>query len=249
MYYYLYDTFLGQRKYRDALARFETRVTDLGIQGKIGRLSMLKNIRELVDQGLRKGAKTIVVCGNDETIFRALALIVDAQVTLGIVPFGSPNTVADALGIPNDPEHAAEALSERRLLRIDLGLVNDKSYFLRDCSASLPAVSLECNRRYHVTPLGRTLELSIANLPGAQDTTTTRVNPTDGHLDTTITHRVFLSGLRASQASHIPTTHLTVPLEKPQPLTLDGWNTVMTPATIEVFPEALRVIVGKQRTF
>ncbi len=248
MYYYLYDTFLAQRKYRDTLARFETRVTDLGIQGKIGRLTMLKNVRELMEQGIRKGAKTIVICGNDDTIFRALAMIVDARVTLGIVPFGGANTVAAALGIPDDAEKAAEALSERRLVRLDLGLVNETTYFLRDCIASLPAVSLECNQQYQVTPLGRTIELQVANLPSGT-VETAHANPTDGHLDTTIAHRNFFSRLSRAQMSYIPTTHLTVPLAQPKPLILDGWNTVMTPVTIEVFPEALRVIVGKQRTF
>ncbi|MBI4276766.1 hypothetical protein HY629_02915 [Candidatus Uhrbacteria bacterium] len=246
MYHYIYDTFLAQRSYRETLARLETRLTDLGINGKIGRLTMLQNIRELIREGVRKGSRTIVVCGNDTTIFRALTTIIDEGVALGIVPFGEPSTVAAALGIPHGVA-AAETLSERLLKRLDVGIVNDTAYFLRDCTASLPQVPLECNQQYRLTPLGRTLDLTITNLPSGTGASLHSSSPVDGILDTFIAHRSFLR--KGTPETYIPTTHLTIPSERPFPLTLDGWNTVTTPATIEVMPQLLRVIVGKKRNF
>ena len=46
MYYYLYDSRLNDKKYNNVIAKIETRLTDLGINGKINRLSFLKNINQ-----------------------------------------------------------------------------------------------------------------------------------------------------------------------------------------------------------
>ena len=46
MYYYLYDTFLLDNKYQKTLHRIENRLVDLGIDGTIGRLSILMNIEK-----------------------------------------------------------------------------------------------------------------------------------------------------------------------------------------------------------
>src|SRR3989344_586653 len=48
MYLYLYDAQLSGKPFQHALVRVETRLTDLGIGGKISRLSPLKNLRELI---------------------------------------------------------------------------------------------------------------------------------------------------------------------------------------------------------
>src|SRR3989338_2880950 len=100
MYLYLYDSFLNQKKYTSALARIETRLTDLGIGGKICRLSPLRNIKELIADELANGVKTIVVVGNDKTLSEAINFVAQHDVTLGLIPIGPNNSLAGQLGLP-----------------------------------------------------------------------------------------------------------------------------------------------------
>ena len=68
MYYYIYDSYLAEKKYESTIARIENRLTDLGINGKINRLSFLKNIHQIIGEEVKRGVKTVVVVGSDETL-------------------------------------------------------------------------------------------------------------------------------------------------------------------------------------
>ena len=58
MHVYIYDSFLGHKKFDNTLARIETRLTDLGLNGKISRMGAMKNIQSTVSNELKRGAKT-----------------------------------------------------------------------------------------------------------------------------------------------------------------------------------------------
>src|SRR5680860_565172 len=103
MYLYLYDPSLNNKKYSSLLAKIETRLTDLGIGGKIFRLSPLRNTSELLNDEVRNGIKTIVVVGSDKTITDVVNLAAKLEITLGIIPVGPDNKIAQVLGI-NSPE-------------------------------------------------------------------------------------------------------------------------------------------------
>jgi hypothetical protein len=67
MYLYIYDSFLNDKKYTDLLIKIEKRITDLGIKGKVARLSVLKNMKELIMDGVKEGVQTVVAIGNNQT--------------------------------------------------------------------------------------------------------------------------------------------------------------------------------------
>jgi len=102
MYYYIYDSFLSDKKYRKLLAQIETRLTDLGINGKINRLSFLKNIRDLITDEIKNGQNTIVVLGNDSTINKVINIIADLDVFLGIIPIGKEKKFQNFWACPRD---------------------------------------------------------------------------------------------------------------------------------------------------
>ncbi|KKQ56205.1 MAG: hypothetical protein US74_C0017G0013, partial [Parcubacteria group bacterium GW2011_GWA2_38_13] len=77
MYLYLYDNSLNSNKYHKLLSHIEMRLTDLGIGGKISRLSPLKNLQDLISDEIRFGVKTIVAVGNDETVSMVINNIVN----------------------------------------------------------------------------------------------------------------------------------------------------------------------------
>jgi diacylglycerol kinase (ATP) len=50
-------------------------------------------------------------------------------VTLGVIPAGTGNDFARALGIPEAPADAAAAIVEGRIRQVDVGVVNDRCFF------------------------------------------------------------------------------------------------------------------------
>ena len=83
---------------------------------------------------------TVVAAGGDGTI----NLVVNAlmrykkDVPLGVIPAGTANDFAAHLKMPKDIRAAAEAIMRGRVMKADLGLVNDK-YFINVCGAGLLA--------------------------------------------------------------------------------------------------------------
>ena len=72
-----------------------------------------------------EGADAVVVCGGDGIAHLAVNALAEGSVPLGIIPAGSGNDAATALGTPADPLRAADALLAALLAgsvaRIDLG--------------------------------------------------------------------------------------------------------------------------------
>ena len=72
----------------------------------------------------------VVVSGGDGTVTQVINGMVGTNVPLAIVPGGTGNVLAQAVGVRPDLRMACEdALSECDHLPVDLGLLNDKVYF------------------------------------------------------------------------------------------------------------------------
>lgn len=132
MYYYIYDSFLSERKYRRKVAAIENSLTDLGIAGERDRVTPIRQVADLVKLGAERGIKTIVIVGNDYTFTKAVnagaVLGIDpAQVVFGIIPFGEPNKIARMLGISADMQ-AAKELAARKIETLDIGQVNRRFF-------------------------------------------------------------------------------------------------------------------------
>src|SRR6266850_553419 len=70
-----------------------------------------------------------IVAGGDGTVAPAAATLLDTQVVLGILPFGSVMNIANGLGLPLDPVKAAEVIATRRVQHADAGEVNGRIFF------------------------------------------------------------------------------------------------------------------------
>lgn len=74
-------------------------------------------------------AETVVVGGGDGTLGSAATILADREgAALGILPLGTRNHLARALGIPMDLEGAVAAIAAARRRRIDLGAVNGRVF-------------------------------------------------------------------------------------------------------------------------
>jgi len=246
MYYYLYDSCLGDKKYNNIISRIETRLTDLGINGKINRLSFLKNIYSVISEEIKRGVKTIIIVGDDKTLGEAINLIGDLNVTIGIIPIGPNNKIAKLLGIPQG-EEACDILSSRIIKKIDLGVVNNY-YFITSLELDGKNANIECDNSYIISSNNGENIITINNLNYYQGE---NIDPKDGQIDIFIknTQRKIL-GKSISTLSHFINKKLVITGPKTLPIFItDEKKIIKTPAKITVAPKKLKIIVGKKRCF
>ncbi|MEK9152001.1 MAG: diacylglycerol kinase family protein, partial [Patescibacteria group bacterium] len=250
-------TFLNERKYDRVLAAIETRLTDLGISGKIGRLTPFTNARGLIRDEEKRGVKTIVVVGNDETVAKVVDGLGDSKVTLGIIPVGVPAAIAVSLGIP-EGEEACDVLSKRITQKIDLGRINGH-FFISSVHIPKGRLLIEGEGRYRISTLVEQCEVIVSNLMGGGVVLDERAgacagDPKDGFLDTVITPRCgnfrgFFRSKLAAASSVIPLRKVNITSDEPISVVTDGRAVMSDKLFIEIVPDRLRVITGKERAF
>lgn len=255
MYFYIYDSFLSERRYERELAAVEARLTDLGLSGKVSRLTPFNNARGLIRDETRRGAQTIVAVGNDETVGKVIDGLAEASITLGIIPIGAPTSIADVLGVPVGVE-ACEVLSRRVAGRVDLGSANGH-LFLSEVRVAGPGISVETDGHFRLTLLDDTSEFLVSNLRNrdmASGLAPSRAgDPRDGLLDLMVFPTVsggLFSRLRVnSGVTVIPTQRATFSAEEPFDVLADGREFSTDSLVVEIVPDRLKVISGRERVF
>jgi diacylglycerol kinase family enzyme len=258
MHVYIYDYFLNHKKYENILARVETRLTDLGLNGKINRLGVMKNIKVSVENELKRGAKTIIAVGNDATVSQVANAMAGAGqigrvVPLAIIPIGDKNNfIAESFGVPLE-EKACDILSARRIEKIDLGQADDY-FFIASAEITNRGTTIEMDKSYSIEIMGDG-EVSIVNLPIGEKPmpAQAKFNPQDGILELFIRTKTKKGFLKFSAAetgeSIFSLKKLTIHSNKNLPVILDGFMEVPTPTQIGILKQRLGVIVGKERGF
>ena len=80
-------------------------------------------IREAAQAAVRDGSSVVAIAGGDGTIRDAAGALAGTGVPLGIVPCGTGNLYATAIGVPRDLDAAVAALATGRPSRFDTGEV------------------------------------------------------------------------------------------------------------------------------
>ena len=91
---------------------------------------------ELSNAFQRATIQSVVVGGGDGTISQAAGLAFEHGKTLGVLPLGTMNLFARAIGMPLDIDEAVSALPAARHARVDVGTVNGR-IFLNHVSVGL----------------------------------------------------------------------------------------------------------------
>lgn len=110
------------------------------------------------------GFSTLLVGGGDGTVNEAVNGVAAAgaldRIRIGIVPLGTGNDFATALGIPADVDGALDVLSRERELQVDLGTVNGRVFINTSGGGFIAEVSVA------VTPQLKTVTGRLAYLIG-----------------------------------------------------------------------------------
>lgn len=257
MHIYIYDEFVNTRKYDNLSARIETRITDLGLNGKIVRLGVMKNIQNAVENEIKRGAKTITAVGNNKTISQVAHAIIKTEflnelnfnVPLGIIPIGKENNeIAKTLGIPFE-EEACDVLSARRVEKIDIGQAGE-NFFISNLSINSQNTFIEIDHDYSIE-INENGHVNIVNIDcfnSLPDSIT--CDPLDGKLEIyikTIANKRFSLNKKEDQ-SFFSVKNIMVANDK-QLITVDNSYQIKTPLQITTHKNRLSIIIGKDRKF
>ncbi|MEK9155113.1 MAG: diacylglycerol kinase family protein [Patescibacteria group bacterium] len=244
MYCYVYDEALQDRRYERELAQIETRLTDLGIAGKIARLALFRDPIELIRDEIRAGVTTIVAVGNDLTLRRVIDAVGDRKTVVALLPIGPQGGMTALLGMPSGVA-ACDVLSARIVEELDVGEVNGKR-FVQSVHIEGTDFVVHFGKQYTLTPQ-RKATLEMRNFAEPDDAGIQ--SPVDGRLSCIIRLPKFSLFKGKANVGVVPFEEVFVACEKNVTALVDGDRLEGKDFVFRVIPRALRLVTGKTRKF
>jgi diacylglycerol kinase (ATP) len=278
-YYILDQHNLSMEKFEKLQTQALGLLAEFKVSGEAARVTPLRTVQDLVDTASQRGASTLVACGSDDTFNLMLAALKGRDFTLGFIPFDENSNLAKILGIENVflgvKTIAARRIEKIDLAKIsgnyfisflEFGVMshNIKSASLwqnlKLLSSESKGFTIRVDDSYNVTING--LGGLVANIRSTSCQSEKIANPTDGNLDLLIMERLgkmqilkYRNAISEGCLEKVPNTTV-VKCKKIQFLEPRGTNLTMLgrvvakfPATVEIIPQRLKMIVGKNRTF
>jgi len=254
MYVYLYDNFLNNKKYASVLKAMEIRLTDYGIAGKILHLNNYVDVKPIIDDEIKRGAKTVVIVGNDKTFGHILSRGSTCDCVFGFLPIGNENTVAEVLGVPTGLE-AVNALARRRKEKLDVGWFNNR-YFVSQLRIPPAKVRVVYDEKFQVSTTYK-MEVVVCNFQpfywkkNKKDAVQQVVHPQDGKLEAflrPLTKKGWW-GADFEEPSIFPFEEMEIVADSPFIVEADGRSTKEVKVKIRLAKNKITMIVGRNRKF
>jgi hypothetical protein len=246
MYYYIYDNYLTEKKYQATISRIESRLTDLGINGKIIRMSTFKNLSKDLNEEIARGVKTVIIVGNDRTFNQSINLINNLNLTVGLIPLGPNNNIASLMGIP-EGEPACDVLSSRIVKSINLGIINQKYLFLTYLEMPGEGVYINCDENYFINISDNTDIITISNIYWGEDEEKIPIINNNDYFNLIIkSTKRGLFRAKKENFSYFKAKKISISGEKSVPILLvDEKRIIKTPIKLEIAKQKLNLIVSK----
>ncbi len=255
MHIYIYDSSLANKKHDSSVAKIETRITDLGLNGKIIRLNLLQSLLDSIHDEIKKGAKTIVAVGDNALLHNCINAVISfysksslsSSIPVGFIPIGKNTSLAKNFGIPSGID-ACNVLSARRIKPIDLGKINN-NYFLSEAIITTVGTTVNVDKSYSIE-LNEIGEIAIVNIPHSFTLPSSyKSSAQDGRLEFCIktkkTNRLLSIGNKETATSVFAFDELVINNNQKQTLLLDLTTKISTPANIKVSQKKLNLIIGR----
>ncbi len=277
MYYYIVDPEnLSQRQFERVQNQLYSCLSEYRVSGETARVTSLRTVNQLVEAAFSHGVKTLVAVGSDETLFDMINAIKGREVVVGFIPL-QESEAAEVLGI-KEVDNACRTIASRRIINLDLGRVNQNLFLSKlafgvNLTATNPFSFSLIRQLFNLPTFEVTFTTNdyrgshrvvgglIINSRGG-GCSQSLGNPTDGILDVLllpklgrrqlIKHRRSImkgcfESIPESSLVHLDKIEITSP--DGLPLRIGTRVVAKTPATIEIMPNALKIISGKDRTF
>jgi diacylglycerol kinase (ATP) len=278
-YYILDQNSLPMEKFEKLQTELSGLLAEFKVAGEAARVTPLRTVQDLVDTASQRGTKTLVACGNDDTFNLMLAALKGRDFTLGFIPFNETSNLAGLLGIDSVftgvKTIAARRIEKIDLAKIsgsyfisylEFGVMSHNIKTagmwqgLKLLSSESKAFTIRVDDSYNITING--LGGLVVNIRSSSSQNEKIANPTDGNLDLLILERLnkmqilrYRQAIAEGNLEKVPNTSV-IKCKKIQFLEPRGFNLTMLgrvvakfPAMVEIIPQRLRLIVGKNRTF
>lgn len=266
MYYFVFEQSINNQVSR-LHDQIRDVVEDLKLSREIVKANPVQTMEDLTLDGIDKKYSTVVVVGSDSAINKMASVVVlQPKVVMGIVPTDSKSSFLELLGIKNWQE-ACRALARRKNITIDLGLINNKYFFLTQVFL-LPGWTKE-SQRAKVTNFQidfgsfsieiNTSKIVVANaLLSAKNLQVIKKSLGDGKLDLIIPARsqtqAFWKNLFSSKPPEVDkatfsilhSSSFKISSKDAIPIIVANELIAKTPATFKIAESCLKIIVAKQ---
>lgn len=278
-YYIFDQGNLPVEKYEQLHSETTGLMAEFKISGETARVTPLRSISDLVDTASQRGAKTLVACGSDDTFNLMLAALKGRDFTLGLVPFDENSYLAKILGLDNVftgvKTIAARRLEKIDLAKIagsyfisflEFGVMSQNlkggGLFsnLKMLSVEPKNIHIRIDDAYNLNlqALGGLIVNTRSTLCKSQ----TIANPTDSNLDLLVLEKLskteifkYRKIIAEGCLEQVPKTTVIkckkIEFFEPRglALTMLGRIVAKLPSVVEIIPQRLKMIVGKNRTF
>jgi diacylglycerol kinase family enzyme len=129
MYYYILDPGkISLPKFEQIQVELQGLLHEFNISGEFARITTLRTVSDLVDVAASRGASTVVVCGNDDTLNQVLAAVGQRDFLVGFIPLDPQSSyLAKILGLPNLLT-SVKTIAARRIVTIDTATINQLAF-------------------------------------------------------------------------------------------------------------------------
>ncbi len=278
-YYILDQGDLPVDKFEKLQVELQGYLTEFKISGETARVTPLRSISDLVDTASQRDIKTLVACGSDDTFNLMLAALKGRDFTLGFIPLDETSFLSTILGIDSIytgvKTIAGRRIERIDLARIagnyfisylEFGTLSQKlkesgwwnSFKILSSKPFNYVVRIDDSYTVNLAALGGLIVNTRASSGAGQSI----ASPTDSHLDLLLLEPLskpemlrYRSAILSGRLELVPKTTVIkckkVEFQQPKGhnLTMLGRVVAKFPATVEIIPQRLRLIVGRNRTF
>ena len=278
-YYILDQGKLPVDKFERLQTELSGLLAEFKISGEMARVTPLRTVAELVDAAAQRGAKTLIACGSDDTFNLMLAALKGRDFILGFIPFDEESNLAKLLGMNSvyagvktiagrrlEKIDLAKIAGNYFISYLEFGVMSQQLktaslwQSLKLLSSEPKNFTVRVDDSYTVTLTGQ--GGLVANIRSSSSKNETIANPTDGHLDLMLLEQLtktqvlrYRSAIVDGSLEKVPNTTI-IKCKKIEFLEPRGFNLTMLgrvvakfPSVVEIIPQRLKMIVGKNRTF
>lgn len=278
-YYILDPHKLSLEKFERAQIALQGLLAEFNIAGEMARVTTLRTISDLVDTASQRGVKTLVACGSDDTFNLMMASLKGRDFTLGFVPLDDNSYLAKIFGLDSlqvavktlaarriEKIDLASVGSNYFISYLEFGLTSQEiknaglwnSLKLLSSQGNTFKIRIDDSYNIDINCLGG----MVVNSRSTSSKDEKIANPTDGFLDLLILEKLkradilrYKNAITQGVLEQVPSTTVIkcrrVEFLEPKGFNLSISGKVMAkfPALVEIIPQHLRMIVGKNRTF
>ena len=278
-YYILDQGDLPVEKFERLQTEVSALLAEFKISGEASRVTPLRSIQDLVDTASQRGAKTLIACGSDNTFNLMLAALKGRDFILGFIPFDNESQLANILGIDSiftgvktiagrriERIDLAKISGNYFISYLEFGVMSNNIKAaglwnsLKLLSSEPKSFTIRVDDSYTVSINGQ--GGLVANIRSSSSKNEKIANPTDGNLDLMILEKLtktqvikYRSAIIEGDLEKVPDTTI-IKCKRIEFLEPRGFNLTMLgrvvakfPAAVEIIPQRLKMIVGKNRTF